>query len=186
MGDDNRMKFIYIKNGALRLEMQAVLRPGRFLGSHYLAFTIPNRTFIITMDRVRAGIRAARKNKQVAVREKKLAGEIAAEEALPEAVLPRSTKEEGINTVLSRLFSPLTLRMKRAHQLQANLVQPKSFFSRFVEGYTLLEREGEVKNKQLTIAISEWFSRQSSTGNIPELENQTEAAIMDGDEPDKS
>ena len=46
--------------------MSAVLRPGRFLGSHYIAFTVPIRTFIVTLDRVREGMRAARQAKNAA------------------------------------------------------------------------------------------------------------------------
>ena len=52
--------------------MSAVLRPGRFLGNHYLAFTVPGRTFIITLDRLKNGIRVARRNKLEADREEKM------------------------------------------------------------------------------------------------------------------
>jgi hypothetical protein len=64
LGPDNRIKSIYIKDGALRFEMESILRPGRFLGSHYIAFTVPIRTFLITMDRVVNGIQTARRNKR--------------------------------------------------------------------------------------------------------------------------
>jgi hypothetical protein len=66
LGEDNCIKSIYIEDQALRFELSAVLRPGRFLGNHYLAFTVPNRTFIITLDRVKEGIKAARKAKRAA------------------------------------------------------------------------------------------------------------------------
>mmetsp|Transcript_102585 Transcript_102585/g.208907 ORF Transcript_102585/g.208907 Transcript_102585/m.208907 type:complete len:953 (+) Transcript_102585:13-2871(+) len=71
MGEDNCIRSIYVQNGKLRFEMSVVLRPGRFLGNHYLAFTVPQRTFIITMDRVWNGVREARANKQKADRAKK-------------------------------------------------------------------------------------------------------------------
>merc|ERR1719223_709084 len=63
LGEDNRIKSIYVQDDALRFEISAVLRPGRFLGNHYIAFTIPNRTFIITMDRIKEGMKNARMNK---------------------------------------------------------------------------------------------------------------------------
>lgn len=63
LGDDNRIKKLYIEDGALKFELKATIRPGRFLGNHYIAFSIPNRTFIVTMDRVKEGIRSARQAK---------------------------------------------------------------------------------------------------------------------------
>lgn len=71
MGEDNRLKSIEIKNGALHFEMSSVLRPGRFLGNHYIAFTCPQRSLIVTMDRVRNGMRVARRNKRKADEEAK-------------------------------------------------------------------------------------------------------------------
>ena len=64
LGEDNRIESIYIKDNVLRFKISSILRPGRFLGNHCLAFTIPNRTFIITMDRIREGISNARLNKR--------------------------------------------------------------------------------------------------------------------------
>ena len=64
MGPDNCLKSLEIKNGALHFEMQSILRPGRFLGSHYVAFTLPKRTFLVTLERVVRAIRTARKNKK--------------------------------------------------------------------------------------------------------------------------
>ena len=163
MGDDNRLKSIYIKDGALRFEMRAVLRPGRFLGNHYLAFTIPNRTFIITMDRVKEGIRAARKNKKIAAREKKLAAQQAIDDYLVKRVITRGRKAAaaGSEFILRRRIFPFTLNRQKLQ----NGVKPKSFFSRFVEGYTLAEREVESKNELLTTEISDWFGRQGINGN---------------------
>jgi len=140
MGEDNRLKQIFIKDGKLRLEMTSVLRPGRFLGNHYIAFTVPQRTFIITLDRVKEGMRAARKNKKVAKREKKLQGIVVSKEE------KESTKKERMKRLLSFF--------KRTRKEVTK--KPKSFFSRFVEGYTLVERE----NERLTSDISDWFGRQ--------------------------
>lgn len=140
LGEDNRIKSIYIEDGALRFELSAVLRPGRFLGNHYLAFTVPNRTFIITLDRVKEGIRAARNMKKAA-----RALQVAAERKdrtfgpasqLTEAVL--STADVGRNAVRRK--------------------QPKSFFSRFVEGYLQAERDGG--NERFATAIRDFFGRQ--------------------------
>jgi hypothetical protein len=161
MGEDNRLRQIYIKDGALRFEMRAVLRPGRFLGNHYLAFTLPNRTFIITMDRVKEGIRAARKNKKVADREKELAAQDTIDDYLVKRVLTRGMKvaTAGSSTILARRLFPFRLNTE-------NRPSPKSFFTRFVEGYTLVERDGEVKNERLTNEISNWFGRQGSSSSI--------------------
>jgi hypothetical protein len=147
MGEDNRLKRIFIKDGKLRIEMRSVLRPGRFLGNHYLAFTVPQRTFIITLDRVKEGMRAARKNKKVTQREKKLAAK------LKDGYIKEDEKEE----VKTRHFA---FRLKRNQsRKKKNQAKPKSFFSRFVEGYTLVERE----NDRLTSEISNWFGRQGNS-----------------------
>jgi hypothetical protein len=71
LGEDNCIKSIQIRNQSLHIEMSSILRPGRFLGSHYLAFSVPNRTFIITLDRVKQSIRAARKAKQLLTLQRK-------------------------------------------------------------------------------------------------------------------
>ena len=118
--------------------MRTILKPGRFLGNHYLAFTVPQRAFVITMDRVREGIRAARQNKKIALREKKL-------EAESEGESPPS--RQRFKRVSSRLIKKLSSAKRNKP------VKPKSFFSRFVEGYTLVERE----NERLTNDISIWF-----------------------------
>ncbi|CAJ1901698.1 unnamed protein product [Cylindrotheca closterium] len=143
MGEDNRLKRIFIKDGKLRLEMTSVLRPGRFLGNHYLAFTVPQRTFIITLDRVKEGMRAARKNKKIARREKKLSGIIETDEE-------KEIKKKQRMLTLQNCLSMFKRTRKEVTK------KPKSFFSRFVEGYTLVERE----NERLTTEISDWFGRQ--------------------------
>ena len=160
MGQDNRLRKIFIKDGKLRFEMRTILRPGRFLGSHYLAFTVPMRTFIITMDRVKEGIRVARKNKKIAAREKKL-------------LLDAQGDSSGINANRDvsgrrmleavRKFVSGRREFTFSFPLKPNPPKRKSFFKRFVEGYTLVEREGEAKNEQLTNEISDWFGRQGQS-----------------------
>ena len=152
LGEDNCIKDIYIKNGALRFEISAVLRPGRFLGNHYLAFTVPNRTFIITMDRVKEGIRAARRNKRMkqnAMKEK-------------QSSQPSSDKKSG------DIFSPFlsekiisSLNEKFSFRERPNILgnqgkdispeQPKkskpNFFVKFVEGYLEASSGAEYKEE---------------------------------------
>jgi hypothetical protein len=140
LGEDNKVKSIYIKDNALRFEMSAVLRPGRFLGNHYLAFTIPNRTFIITLDRVKEGMRAARKAKQAA-------------KAVQEATVRTKHKLPVVHD----------LQDERNHA-QLNRVQPKSFFSRFVDGYIQAERD-DANSERVTRAIRDFFGRQSARRN---------------------
>lgn len=165
MGEDNQLRKIFIKDGKLRFEMRSVLRPGRFLGSHYLAFTLPMRTFIITMDRVKEGIRVARKNKKIAAREKRLLQDVdGAKKGKGRDVSGRRIFQSAREFASRRRVFPSMFR------LPAQQPKPKSFFARFVEGYTLVEREGEAKNEQLTNEISDWFGRQ---GNFKSNETPT-------------
>lgn len=159
MGEDNNLRKIFIKDGKLRFEMRSVLRPGRFLGSHYLAFTVPMRTFIITMDRVKEGIRVARKNKKIALQEKKLILDAQGDAS------GRTTRDLSGRRVLSsiRKFASRPRIFATAFPRKPKQPKPKSFFTRFVEGYTLVEREGEAKNEQLTNEISDWFGRQGQS-----------------------
>jgi len=155
MGEDNQLRKIFIKDGKLRFEMRSVLRPGRFLGSHYLAFTVPMRTFIITMDRVKEGIRVARKNKKIAQREKRLIEQTNGSIENPQRDFSGRRILQSFRGFASRrrvLSSSFRLKPRQ-----------KSFFTRFVEGYTLIEREGEAKNEQLANDISNWFGRQRNS-----------------------
>jgi len=176
LGEDNCIRSIFIKNGKLRFEMSVVLRPGRFLGNHYLAFTVPQRTFIITMDRVWNGVRAARENKQVADRAKKLK---AAEEAMeieviensndpssasvPSSESPTSTSQPNSTISSDSQNESKTSRWRFFKTIKENTPKPKSFYTRFVEGYTMVEREEEANNKRITNDISDWFGRQGRT-----------------------
>jgi hypothetical protein len=171
MGNDNRLRKIFIKDGKLRFEMRSILRPGRFLGSHYLAFTVPMRTFIITMDRVKEGIRVARKNKKIATREKQLLRDAQGE------LSGNSTRDASGRRILRAVRKFVSGRVAISFPLKPTPPKRKSFFKRFVEGYTLVEREGVAKNEQLTNEISDWFGRQGQS-------NETIASDADPDEID--
>lgn len=179
MGEDNCIRSIFIRNGKLRFEMSVVLRPGRFLGNHYLAFTVPQRTFIITMDRVWNGVRAARENKQVAARAKKLKeteasalvdGDVEdkASTAASKANTNESSSASSVSSIEESTTSestpdtPPDSRNKAGFfkTIKDNTPKPKSFYARFVEGYTMVEREEEANNERLTKDISDWFGRQ--------------------------
>ena len=173
MGEDNCIRSIFVKNGKLRFEMSVVLRPGRFLGNHYLAFTVPQRTFIITMDRVWNGVGAARKNKQVADREKK---KIKKEETTEDSNESSSTfsvssSEESTTESMSPSTSlDLVTEAPRKRwgifkTIKENTPTPKSFYARFVEGYTMFARVEEATNERITNDISDWFGRQGLRGN---------------------
>lgn len=137
LGSDNAITSLYIQDGALRFEMSAVLRPGKFLGSHYIAFTTPIRTLIVTLDRVTEGMRAARQAKKA----------------------KRADTERrffSLNRAEDALLARQDLRAKQP-------VKPskvKSFFSRFVDGYLQAEREDSVEKERMTKAVRDFFGRQ--------------------------
>ena len=172
LGEDNQIKFIDIKNGKLLIEFSALLRPGRFLGNHYLAFTVPNRTLILTLDRVKEAMRNARRNKRLA--------ELAAREVtkLQSTVKPY----EYISTEGKAHIRQLEEELKATIQEEAILREmkdnnskttesEKSFFSRFVEGYVGALRKGvDLKmNARLSTSISDFFGSQD--GEINEEED---------------
>ena len=111
------------------------------------------------MDRVKEGIRVARKNKKIAAREKRLLQEGSGG---PDSVPSRDLSGRRILKSIAKLASRRPILPSRL-RLKATQPKPKSFFTRFVEGYTLVEREGEAKNEQLTSEISNWFGRQGTT-----------------------
>ena len=188
MGEDNNIRSIFIKNGKLRFEMSVVLRPGRFLGNHYLAFTVPQRTFIITMDRVWNGVRAARENKQVADREKKKkkkkkklskgekekAKEEIKEKAKEEIKASISEIEPTPSEPLDATKKSSKKRMGIVKTIKENTPSPMSFYARFVEGYTMIEREEEATNERITNEISDWFGRQGSSGENTTMAEEEE------------
>jgi Ca2+-binding EF-hand superfamily protein len=156
LGEDNTIKEIYIKDGALCFEMSAVLRPGRFLGSHYVAFTVPMRTFIVTMDRVTEGIRAARRVKRAARDLKEKAVRIDQRN-----FLPRITLDTAENVLLGRGDIKSDEKTGSSAKPAANSPAPsrRSFFGRFVDGYLQAESNDE-KKERLTTAIRDFFGRQ--------------------------
>ena len=177
LGDDNRIKSIFVKDGALRFEMSLVLRPGRFLGNHYLAMTVPNRTFIITMDRIKEGMRTARQNKRELERSKRefeLNKKQRASDRYNMAVAQAlssstdvGTSGDDINLSYNKEFGNEDLKfvdpkpeesMKSTEE--ADIVAKPGFFGRFLEGYLEAAREEteEERNERLTTAISEFFS----------------------------
>ena len=127
--------------------MSAVLRPGRFLGSHYIAFSVPQRTFIVTWDRVTEGIRSARKVKKAAQTLKHLSdGGSTTTTTTNDAAT--ATEDVAVESV------DLTTKTSRKPKI-------KSFFSRFVDGYLQAERD-DANKERLTAAIRDFFGRQES------------------------
>lgn len=192
LGEDNKIKSIYIKNGALRLELSAILRPGRFLGNHYLAFTVPNRTFIITTDRVREGIKVARRNKRLAdmtsrhheLTKKKMAKD------LYSVSLAQALSSSAIGMYLGGGSNELLQEEEPLEDDRHSFLEPKpsgaepeaenagetvvsdkpGFFSRFLEGYLEAARE-ETESERLTTAISEFFGSSGGLdGNVDSLD----------------
>ena len=178
LGEDNRIKSIFVKDGALRFELSSVLRPGRFLGNHYLAFTIPNRTFIMTMDRIREGIKMARKNKRELERSKRESElnkkkqvkdvyKTAVAQALSSSTGVTSTAENIDLSFKKEIEEDLSFLEDEASQVNESVVSDEivptnkpGFFGRFLEGYLEAAREEteNERNERLTTAISEFFS----------------------------
>ena len=143
------------------------------------------------MDRVWEGIRAARENKRIAARAKKLQEQEAAANdyanaasAILQTVKKNDVKatkalkvsafsaQDGSNAVRTSFKTPAstTAAATSPHgrlfqTLKNNKPKPKSFFARFVEGYTMIEREGEANNERLTNDISDWFGRQGQNNS---------------------
>lgn len=128
------------------------------------------RTFIITMARVREGIRTARRNKRAAEAKAKLLKDS-----------ERKDKARSYLDVVAQSLSSQELvadrekfRLADTRQDKKVVVVPqppppqgggKSFFSRFVDGYLGARQDESVQQRQhqrLTSAISDWFGRQSS------------------------
>ena len=133
MGQDNSIKSIYVQDGALRFEISAVLRPGRFLGNHYIAFSIPNRSFIITLDRVKNGMKAARQEKKY-------------KESVQKEIRRRRTQPKIQD---ADVVGRMTLQATRPPP-------PRSFFSRFVDGWS----QGGSDDEPVGNTIRDFFGRQ--------------------------
>jgi len=175
MGEDNQLKSIKIKNGKLCFEFSAVLRPGRFLGNHYMAFTVPNRTLILTLDRVKEAMRNARKNKRLAERAAREVQQLAEADSTYNAILT----EESTGRVTS-LSPEGKQRIRRLESelkatIQDDLVMKeiedsakeagKSFIGKFVEGYSgAIRQELDLEmNARLSSSISSFFGSQENT-----------------------
>jgi len=174
--------------------MSSVLRPGRFLGNHYLAFSVPNRTFIITLDRVKEGIRAARQNKRIKELERKERemierGKLAAEEAKycsPDDIFEQEELKFDDTPIIRRPSfraptSETQTQLISAPPAQTVIVHKENVFSRFIRGYMSasdsLENKEEEWNDRLTTALSEWFGRQEIPLPDNDLSNEIGAAI---------
>jgi len=171
LGEDNQINSIEIKNGKLCFEFKAILRPGRFLGSHYLAFTVPIRTLIITVDRVKEGIRNARRNKRAADKKAREKAKLLAEEACDD----ECALDELYSQSISGKSSISTEGRERLQKLEADFQavedsiesnesqKQKGFFSRFVEGYSGAQNDDELQiNARLSSSISNFFGSQDN------------------------
>jgi len=202
LGEDNKLSAIFIKDGALRVEFSAILRPGRFLGNHYLAFTIPNRTFIITTDRVRNGIREARRNNQIAhmnahqgeFMKKRMTKDLyktASAQALSSSTMGTYVgdpinwfeflQERDISDEDHSFLEP---EVSGAEELQLDnipesvVAKKPGFFGRFLEGYFEAARE-ETESDRLTTAISEFFGSSDSLDGEVDIDNFDETNELD-------
>jgi len=173
MGNDNCLQSIDIKDGALRVVMSAVLRPGRFLGNHYIAFTVPNRSVIVTLDRVKEGIRVARRNKRAA---DELLKE-AQERALTERIIDLSGNSINERDSIDKNedYSDSLSFVEENNESNSNIEsdpylitegpeENKGFFNRFVQGYVeaaMSDKNAEKRREKLASAMSEWFGRKA-------------------------
>lgn len=179
LGEDNMIKSVYIKDEALRFEISAVVRPGRFLGNHYIAFTVPQRTFIITVERIREGMRVARKNKLAADAAKEALANASRQKVLQayDKLVAESVSEREIDDDMPSSELPqVSIEDIRAELELIDFPEPENdpfadrpgFFGRFVEGYLganadSSDAEDEVLDERLASAISDWFGRQGKT-----------------------
>lgn len=170
MGEDNQIKSISIKDKCLRFEMETILRPGRFLGNYYLAFTVPQRALIVTVDRVKDGIRAARRQKKALKATQKARHEALEQKAHhAEDALAMSTFDDYNNTKDADWNQASSTEEPVENE---DKIPSKGFISRFVDGY-LQAGAGDEKEK-LTVAISDWFGRQ---GTARDSESNSAAGV---------
>ena len=178
---------IHISSPLSAIKYCAFLRPGRFLGNHYLAFTFPNRTLIFTLDRLREMARNARRNRRLA--------KVAAREVQQLSNSQMGPHKENINDITKSSDSGNSLsispegkvRLRQlGTQVEKELKVPffedailramkedvesknsekkrrKSFISRFVEGFSGAFREelDMELNARLSTSISDFFGSQ--------------------------
>ncbi|EED89538.1 predicted protein [Thalassiosira pseudonana CCMP1335] len=176
LGEDNQINSIEVKNGKLCFEMSSFLRPGRFLGNHYLAFTVPNRTLILTLDRVREGMRVGRRNKLAAERAAREVKKLAAIEgsgAFDDEISQSTTGKAFISKEGRERVKLLEKELKatiREELLQKEIEaisapKPKSFITKFVEGYqgTISTELDLETNARLSSSISDFFGGLDSS-----------------------
>jgi hypothetical protein len=175
LGEDNQIRSIEIKNGKLCFEFSAILTPGRFLGSHYLAFTVPIRTMIITLDRVKEGMRTARRNKRAADKAARERAKLLKDDALcdeecaMDEVLAQSIsgKASIISTEgrerLQKLEADFQAVEEEIESKMSGSENQKSFIGRFVEGYSGARDDEDLqRNAKLSSSISNFFGTQES------------------------
>lgn len=157
------------------LQISAFLRPGRFLGNHYLAFTVPNRTLILTLDRVREGMRNARRNKRLAELAAREVQKLAAAQGPAGGGTGPADESGKISPEGKARIRRLEKELKATIQEEAiiremeedsNKENGKSFISRFVEGYSgAIREELDLEmNARLSSSISDFFGSQDSDG----------------------
>ena len=193
MGEDNQLKSMYIKDKCLRFEMESILRPGKFLGSHYLAFTVPQRALIITVDRVKEGMRAARRRKKALKALRKARADETDRKAhhAEEAFFALDGLDGlGKDAIIKNPAAPFTGNQEHSleeeEDEQAKESAGKGFISRFVDGY--LQAGSEDENVVvLAHAISDWFGRQgisdSKPGAAGASSNSNSAADLESPRP---
>jgi len=156
LGEDNRINSIFIKDGALHFEVRSTLRPGRFLGNYYIAFVVPNRTFIITIDRVLEGMRVARRNK----REQKRAQQLK-EQQKTEPQHEQSKSKESPSRSLASLqrFTPQIPPEVTGVSRDVVIAKRPNFISRFLEGYMEAAREesDDERSERMARTLSKFF-----------------------------
>ena len=123
------------------------------------------RTFIITMARVREGIRTARENKRAAEAKAKLlktAEQKDKSRSYLDVVAQSLSSQELVSDREKFQFSDSRNGKKVVDLAQKHAPPNKNFFSRFVDGYLGSSRtDGSEHHQRLTSAISDWFGRQS-------------------------
>lgn len=122
------------------------------------------RTFIITMARVREGIRTARQNKRAAEAKAKLLKNTEQKDksrSYLDVVAQSLSSQELVSDREKFHFSDSRKGNKVVDLAQKQPLPNKNFFSRFVDGYLGSKPDGSEHHQRLTSAISDWFGRQS-------------------------
>ena len=115
-------------------------------------FSIPIRTFIVTLDRLVEGIRSARKVKKASQRTL-----FSSDRNVQSKYWLRRINFDRAGDVLLALINGRLNRTSYSTSIKKPKI--KSFFSRFIDGYLQAERD-EAKKERLTTAIQDFFGRQ--------------------------